>query len=256
MSSALRAFCQNALEDFRRRVRTLLGVSLDPLQAGVPDPLDGWPATCHPITLQGYFGETLAALMVERFPPFAENGWQVPGYLFRFHVAAFQQLEKLRQTCEQAKAIPGRTGDDCLAFQRDARGSITKALVCEAKCTSRHASSLLSDAHCKLSEPLWKPVDLPQLIEVLMASANPDAASWIAPLRRLWLAEDPPANYERYDYLVYVCGRKPRARTAWLERNRAHRRYTANRRLEVVEVHFVGVSDLIQAVYGPEESTE
>jgi hypothetical protein len=130
------------------RLRDLAGITLDPL--GEPD--TGDPALEYPhklplSTLQGYFGEVFAGLIVENGSALGESGWQVPAFLFRTHAVAFEQLELMRQTGQPLKGVPGRTGDDCMAFRRDSQGNIIRTLYCEAKCTLGHDTSLIADAH-------------------------------------------------------------------------------------------------------------
>jgi hypothetical protein len=144
----LRSVVDEAHSDARLHLRQLAGTSLDPLGEGHRDldPADGYPYRLDLTTLKGYFGECFAGIVVQHFQPFGEP-WEIPAYLFRFHTVALQRLERVRQGVEVAGAIPGRPGDDFLAFQRDDAGEISKTLVGEAKCTSTHRADMISSAH-------------------------------------------------------------------------------------------------------------
>jgi len=249
---SLRSFVEKAHEDARRHLREVAGISLDPLQQPpTHDPVAGYPALLHMNTLKEYFGEVLTGLICEHFAPHDEDEWRVPAYLFRFHVVAFQELERIRQTGQAARTIPGRTGADCLAFVRDSHGRIIRTLCCEAKCTADHQSGMVRKAHEQLSDPLLLPVDLPQIIEVLEDRGSPEASEWVEALRQLWL-DDPDDSYERCDLVSYTCGRRPVRKSSWIQADRPHTRYSGGRRLEAVEIHLDGVEGLIGQIYGRE----
>ncbi len=249
----LSAYVQAAHADARRHLRELAAISLDPLEEIVEpafDPAYGYPEALHPETLKGYFGEIIAGYIAENFSPFGISEWCVPAFLFQMHKTAFEQLERLRQTGGIASRIPGRTGDDCVAFQRDAAGRIRRALACEAKCTASHDAGLIADAHEKISETFAKPTSIPQLIEVLKGrTGDPDAPIWTRALQRLWLQErgDP---FERCDMVSYVYGRKPIRDPTWMNTTAPHAKYTGGRRLEAVEIHLHDVEGVIRSVYG------
>jgi hypothetical protein len=158
---ALTAYVRNAHEDARRYLHELFSNTLDPFGTQSSfDPAEGYPELLEMKTLKGYFGEIFAGLIAEYFSPFGEDDWKVPVFLFRYHTVAFQELERIRQTGGKAKEIPGRTGDDCLAFQVNSEGEIIRYLYCEAKCTSGgHLPEKVALAHKKVSESAV--VDLP-----------------------------------------------------------------------------------------------
>jgi hypothetical protein len=226
--------------------------SLDPFhQPGEKDPAEGYPQQLHIQTLKGYFGEVFAGIVAESLNPFGNSDWEVPAYLFRFHIVEFQQLDLMNQTGNAAALRPGRTGDDCLAFRRNADGNIVATLFCEAKCTSDHDSGLIADAHEKSSLGNLLPVDLLQLIEVLEDSTEAAAPAWVNALRSLFLRSPNPGDeYERLDQITYICGRKPVAKSRWISPQHPHAKYTANRRLHIAEIHLSGVEALIREIYG------
>jgi hypothetical protein len=253
-ATELTLYMQKAHEDAKQHIRKVLGNSLDPLAPSTEvDPDEGYPQSLDMSTLKGYFGEVFAGLIAEHCAPFGENNWKVPAFLFRFHEAAFQHLELLRQTDTEPHPIPGRTGDDCLAFQMDNKGQINRSLFCEAKCTASHDSHLINDAHEKVSKAVL--VDIPRVIEVLLDSTDPDAPKWIEALKQLRLRPIP--EHERCDLVSYVCRRPgPGERRVRLPLDKPHRKYTARRRLEAVEVHLPDVESLIREVYGIKDLTE
>ena len=250
--AALKQIVHDAHEDSRKRLRDLLGESLDPLGENSAYPVNNYPQCLHPLTLKGYFGEIFAGIIVEHFRPHNEDKWEIPAYLFRHHLEAFRQLEQLHQDSRSIGIIPGRTGDDCLAFKRDDTGKITHSLVCEAKCTNGHDySNLLMEAHEKISEPNLKPLDLLQLIEILKSYDDNESKLWVNELRRLQLGKN-PIGYERCDLVSYVCGSVPRLarQTSWIHPpSNMPSSYTGKRRLETVEIHLHDVEGLIARVY-------
>ena len=251
----LKVLISNAHEDASRRLRSLANGSLDPLsRPGSRDPAEGYPGRLHINTLKGYFGEILAGAVAENFQPFGMNDWEVPAYLFRFHLVEFQQLDMMDQTGAPAGIRPGRTGDDCLAFRRSTDGSIMAALFCEGKCTADHDAGMISDAHEKSSLPNLLPVDLLQVIEVLEDSTDPAAARWVDALRILYMkGPNPGSSYERLDQVTYICGRRPVQKGPnWISAARPHAKYTAGRRLHVAEIHLNEVEELIKNAYGVE----
>lgn len=249
----LRRITQAAHEDAKRRLRHLAGFSLDPLgeNQNIEDPTIGYPEKLDIVTLQGYFGEIFAGIVAENYRHFGDDGWEVPAYPFRFHTVAFQMLEQWRQSENPSDAVkvPGRTGDDMLAFLRDQEGSITRSLVCEAKCTRNHEAKLISDAHEKAANPNLKPVDILNLIEILEDYDDCKSKTWVNALRELYY-RDASKNYERIDLVAYVCGQPPVRNKSWIPPDKPHQQYTAKRRLEAVEVHLNGVIKLVQDVYG------
>lgn len=183
--------------DLRRHLQ-----SLDPLGASVVEtsPVP-YPGALGLQTLKGYFGELLAGVCAELFRPFDGGPWKVPAYLFRFDIVAFQELERIRQGQPVKVAIPGRPGDDCLAFRRAADGHISATLICEAKCTHDHDAGMIADAHTKVSDTLRTPVDLPQLIEILGARSDDDSRSWANALSALLLTGQPD-HHEAFSFVL------------------------------------------------------
>lgn len=258
----LKKFVQNAHEDARRYLRKPLE-SLDPLeQLSASDLADGYPELLNINDLKGYFGEIFAGLIAEHFSPFGHS-WTVPAFLFRFHDMGFQRLEEHRQTGEEIKKTPGRTGDDCLAFQLGSRGQIVRSLVCESKCAKGRASATsIAEAHEKLSKDYPRPVDIRKIIEILADHDDPESAEWIDPLRQLLLRDpnelrDHNSGYERCDFVCYVCGSSPIRgnRRTWMSTTKPHEKYTGRRKLEAVETHLNNVDGLVREVYGKEDET-
>ena len=241
----LTLYIQKAHEDARNQIRKPILNFLDPL--GVlpsTDRAEGYPELLHLTTLKGYFGEIFAGIIAENFSPFDINDWKVPAYLFRFHLAAFQQLEYIRQTGIEATEIPGRTGDDCVAFQLNSEGEIIRGLYCEAKCNPASSRTVIKKAYAQVSKPAM--VDLLRMIEVLQDNDAPDAKRWINALFQLDFAPSP--QYERYDLVSYI-SRPPVRNDYWLPVDEPLIEYTGGRKLEAVEAHLTDIDELIQIVY-------
>lgn len=248
----LKQFLVDAHADAKSHIRAVAGISLDPLSpAPAFDPAAGYPEQLHEITLQGYFGEALTGLLVQLFPPFGLNDWEVPAFLFRFHNVAFEQLELAQQAGGRVGRIPGRTGSDCLAFRRESPTKIVSFLNCEAKCTQDHSSNIVADAHAQVGKGTARaPASILQVIDVLSGRQDQASKDWVEALRKFRMRPTVRPN-ERYDFICYVCGRRPTRRGSWLSRIGPHRKYSGGRNLEVVEVHINGVQGLITAAYQP-----
>lgn len=225
------------------------GISLDPLTVNSNcDITNGYPRLLPPETKMGYFGEVFAGIIAENFKPLGLDNWRVPAYLFRFHTVAFQYLESRHQGIKKSSKIIGRHGDDCLAFREDTQGNITQALVCEAKCLSQHVASSVKEAHEKISSAETLPIDLRNVMEVLCDRNDTESKKWHERLRKLYL-QNTFQNYERCDMVCYICGDSPKTRDSWMQKDKPHTEYRANRRLEAVEIHLNGVGSFVMDLY-------
>lgn len=246
----LKEIFNEAHDDARVRLRKVTDTSLHPLEHKDSfDPAQGYPELFDLTTLKGYFGEVFAGLIAENFHPFEEE-WKVPVFSFRYHEIAFDQLEMYRLTGEKLNTIPGRTGDDCLAFVLDNSNQINKVLFCEAKCTAKHKESMISDAHNKISSMNIIPVEIRRLIDTLNDYNDSGSQNWVNSLRELYIKGQ---QRERYDLVSYVCGKspvKPKTRKSWIPSSTPHNSYEGDRKLEAVEIHLTDVEDLIKEVYG------
>ncbi len=246
----LQRLAGEAHADAKNHWESLLGMSLNPIASDSGDraEMPAYPDSLHTTTLQGYLGELLAGLIAENFRPH-EIEWRVPAFLFSTHTVAVQSIERRRQLGGPARPIPGRTGDDALAFLVGEDGLISAWLWGEAKCTHDHNISLVHDGHAQLSTSIYLPVDLGQLIEILERRTDTDSHEWAARLRLLLLLDESAAP-PRYDMFVYVCGRGPVRRTDWLSTSGPAAEYTGNRPLEAVEVHLTeDFDDVLVATY-------
>ena len=245
------AYINHAHDGARQALRAPLEDSLHPLDHDTDvDPAFGYPHKLGGTALQGFFGEIIAGIIAENYVGDDEQEWEVPAYLFRTHVVAFQQLELMKQTDAWERQIVGRTGDDGLAFRRDEDGQIIAWLACEAKCTRNHSSTLIKDNHAKLSQAVTRPVDLLRLIDALKDYRDDDySRKWIASLRRYWWELSGKSSAERCDFSMYVCGVCPRRKSTWISISRPHKGYTSRRNLTCAEFHLVGVDDVIRSLY-------
>ena len=91
------AYLDAAFEDARRRIRRGFEDDLSPFSDPAPDPAANYPALLHRVTMQGYLGETLAVLAVERWGAHGHMDWIVPAFLFRLHDQEFQHLEAINE---------------------------------------------------------------------------------------------------------------------------------------------------------------
>ena len=253
----LQQLVHQAHEDARQNLRNLSGISqsLDFLEEketlGIDTKIiDDFPRYLELKTLKGYFGEIMAAVVAEHFNPLDED-WQVFAFPFRLHQTAYHALEKVRQEGGSAPTIIGRLGDDMLAFHCDDQGKIIRVLFCEAKCTANHSSNLIAEAHKKSSDSKLIPNDCLILVQILedYATSGSREEQWIKSLRRLWWYAKNPIH-ERCDLVTYICGLPPvQGSTVIIPKSAPHTDYTAERRLESVEIHLHDVDGLIEEAY-------
>lgn len=257
LRTEIRAYIEEALDDARRQIRSGFHDPLAPFAVPQPDPAANYPAALNRVTLQGYFGETLAVLAVEHWGAANHLDWEVPACLFRFHNQEFQHLDEINQAMADGQAHdrdaqgerrPGRTGDDALAFRRNAQNTITDVMTLEAKCLSQNRNAKVEEAHSKLSEAGSRPSGVRELVAILQDYDTPEADSWQQSLIEFWRSGYRTAA--RYDGVAYATGHVPAAgnRQAWLP-NQPHASYTANRHLEGIEFQFADLDRVIDGLY-------
>jgi hypothetical protein len=251
------AYIDHAHAGARQALRAPLEDSLHPLQHNTKvDPAFGYPHKFGDTALKGFFGEIIAGIVAEYYVRDDEYEWEVPAYLFRTHVVAFQQLEVMKQTDDWERQIVGRTGDDGLAFARDENGCIVAWLACEAKCTGNHSSELIRENHVKLSQSVTRPVDLLRMIEALKDYRDDEyARKWIDALRDYYWKVTNDSSAERYDFNMYVCGSCPKKNCTWIPTDAPHSSYTGGRNLTCAELHMVGIDEIIRSLYGRMDNT-
>jgi hypothetical protein len=257
LRAELRAYIDEALEDARQRLRRGFVDPLSPYNIPHPDPAANYPAVLNRITLQGYFGETLAVLAVEHWGAADRTDWQVPAFLFRSHEQEFQHLDEINQRLADgqphdpdadAERRPGRTGDDALAFRRNPQNTITDVMTLEAKCLSQNRNDKIEDAHRKLAAAGVRPNGIRELIGILQDYNTPEAKSWQQSLLELWCSGYRAAT--RSDGVTYVTGHIPArgARKAWLP-DQPYPSYTAARHLDGIEFQFADLDRIIDEMY-------
>jgi hypothetical protein len=254
----LLAYFQEAFDDARERLRSGFEDSLSPFADALLDPAANYPGVLHRKTLQGYLGETFAALAVEHWDIHDRDDWQVPALLFRFHDVEFQHLERINQRLRAGEVHdpdlveeqrPGRTGDDAIAFVKDARNTITHVLTFEAKCLSRHRAETLNEAHAKLNTGPSVPDSIRELIELLHHYDTVEAQAWQEALIKYRATGG--TRVARHDAVVYVSGHTPRAngRRSWMSPTTRNPAYTIDRELAGLEYHTDDLDGLIDILY-------
>ncbi len=255
----LLAYVDEALEDARRRIRRGFGDALSPFNDPANDPAANYPALLHRVTLQGYWGETLAILAVEHWGAHGHMDWAVPAFLFRVHVQEFQHLEAINERLlagqpydpdQEAEIRPGRTGDDGLAFRINGANAITDILTLEAKCLAQHNNAKIDDAHAKLASAGSRPSGVSELINLLDEYNTLAAQIWQQALLSFW--RDGYRVATRYDGVAYACGQipeRPQGRVAWMPVDAPHPAYTIARGLEGMEFQFEDMNTVVNTVF-------
>ncbi len=252
------SYIDEAFEDARRRIRRGFEDDLSPFRDAPNDPAANYPALLHRVTLQGYFGETLAMIAVEHWGVHGHMDWVVPAFLFRLHDQEFQHLEAINERLaagevhdpdRASERRPGRTGDDGLAFRINSEHTITDILTLEAKCLSQNNTAKIEEAHQKLAAGGLRPSGVRELINLLDEYDTPEAQAWQKALLNLWRSGYRTAV--RRDCVGYACGRVPvqAGRIAWLPTAAPHPAYTASRRLECMEFQFEDLASIINTLY-------
>lgn len=252
------AYIDEAFDDARWRLRRGFEDALSPFLNEIDDPAANYPALLHRVTLQGYFGETLATLAVEHWGAVGHTDWLVPALLFRFHDQEFQHLELINQRLRDGEAYnpdeaaalrPGRTGDDGLAFRVNAENIITDVLTLEAKCLSDNRPAKIQEAHEKLAAGGSRPSGIRELINILADYDTEQAQRCQQSLLQLW--QSGYRTVLRHDGVGYVCGSIPAQprRVAWLPVNAPHPAYNIFRNLEGMEFQFGDLATVINTLY-------
>ncbi len=249
-------YFSEAMEDARARLRSGFEDTLSPFGDSPLDPAANYPGALNRITLQGYLGETFAALAVEHWDIHGRNDWQVPALLFRFHDAEFQHLERINQQLRNGQAYnpdapaerrPGRTGDDAIAFVKDTSNRITHVLTLEAKCVLSHRANTLTDAHNKLNKGPSVPDSIRELVELLQHYDTSGAKKWQEALIKYRASGG--GHVSRYDAVVYVCGNRPNRRESWMSPRTVNAAYTISRQLVGLEYQVNDLNGLIDLMY-------
>jgi hypothetical protein len=245
-----------AFEDAKVRLRKGFEDPLSPFADPALDPASNYPRALHRVTLQGYFGETLAVLAVEHWGAHGHNEWSAPAFLFRFHDQEFQHLEIINERIrngeaydpdQEAELRPGRTGDHGLAFRMAADGRITDVLSLEAKCLSANRAQTIADAQSKLAAAGVLPSGVRELINILNDYDTPEARQWQEALIKY---RSNHASAGRFDGVSFACGRLPvPPRLAWMATDSPNATYTAQRSLEAFEFQFADLRGVIDLLY-------
>ena len=254
----LAEYVDEALDDARGRIRRGFEDSLSPFNDPANDPAANFPKLLNRITLQGYFGEILAAIAIEHWGAQGNFDWFVPAFLFRTHDQEFQHLESINERImrgedyepdDVAERRPGRTGDDCLAFRIDDQDSITDVIMIEAKCLTANNPAKMSDAHSKFSATENRLSGVRELVNLLSDYEAPEAQRWQTALLRLW--QERFSNAARYDGVLYACAQAPvrGTRVAWMPADAAHADYTGGRFLEGLEFQFEELAEMIDRLF-------
>lgn len=249
----LARYARDAHSDSVAEIRRITVGRLDTRQTSQRDQvLAAYPNACTDTTLKGYFGELMAGLVAEAFSPKGE-AWHVPAFLFHTHDLLFQELIRFVHVRDHVRQVVGHSGADCLAFSTTGNtASITRVLICEAKCSSTHRSDLIVDAFESLNSGTTESaqVSLVRIIDALHRRATPVARTWIGRLEH-FKDSGSMTDQSRDDLLTYVYGTRPRTAGARrIAQDAPNSAYTARRRLTATELSLdADVTALVRDVY-------
>ena len=243
-------FYEFAHSHAREIFRDGVGLSLDPVDAGIVD----YPRSMPLDSKMGFFGEGFCGLLAKVLELIGRRTWDIPMFLFPLHQAAEEHLFRLIYGDPVPQSIPGRTGNDFLAFCLNNSGRIEAILVGEAKCHQTFNLTESRNALQKLRAEGDVPVSLPQLKRLLEDSNDAGRFdSTIEQIETLLLrAHDEPTEViPRVDLFVYIYGApgvvnyiEPRI-TCPLEADMPD----SNRYLHIAEIHVPNVRALVSSLY-------
>lgn len=247
-----KAFYQ-AHQDFRNLIIDIYDANLDPLDSSDIQiekknflcKLDQFLTILDKRTLTGYFGEILTGLAVLSFSPFEITNWEIPVFLYRHHIHAYDTFEKFSQTGKIPKAVVGRAGEDNIAFLRDAQGNVIKELRCEAKCSLSHNPGLISDAHKRFDDATKTSPEIFRILQILRDYDDDESKKWADALKKHHWSKKEPLHL-----VFYVCGKTPVAKISWINKDAPHKNYKSSQNLQSIEVHLSDILGLIESIYG------
>lgn len=254
----LKQIARQAFKDFQDLIIEVYDANLDPLDSPEVQEnkkqflkkLDQILSIFDTRTLEGYLGETLTGLVVLGFNPFGIADWEIPVFLYRHHIHAYDAFEKWQQGGKFPKAIVGRAGEDNIAFLRDSQGNIIKELRCEAKCSAQHSSNLITNAHEKFDDSTSVSPEIFRIILVLRDYQGAKPKAWVKALRNhRWTNLKKNASQNLICYVSGQVPQRPKGRTCWIDQSIPHSSYKSSRPLQVVEIHLNDVLNLVCAIY-------
>lgn len=201
-------------------------------------------------TLQGYLGEVFGGLIAVTQKPFNLD-WEIPVHLFSFHDTVFDWLDMYLQNTETSAEIPGRTGDDNLAFVRNENNEITAVLFIEAKCTLTHNPSLINDAHSSLSKGNIFPVSRDKIKQLLIEKGDSESLHFVDAINNIVKTQK-----NRFDMVSYLYSKKPERKHSWISQNEINRYYKENRNLVAAELRITDLQKSIDRIYRKGDSND
>lgn len=194
-------------------------------------------------TLQGYLGEVFGGLIAITQRPFNLN-WEIPVHLFSFHDTVFDWLDMYLQNAKTSAEIPGRTGDDNLAFVRNENNEITAVLFIEAKCTLTHNSSLINNAHSSLSKGNIFPVSRDKIKQLLIEKGDTESLHFVDAINNIVKTQK-----NRFDMVSYLYSKKPERKHSWISQHEINSYYKGNRNLVAAELCITDLPKSIAKIY-------
>ncbi len=201
-------------------------------------------------TLQGYLGEVFGGLIAITQRPFNLD-WEIPVHLFSFHDTVFDWLDMYLQNDETSAEIPGRTGDDNLAFVRNENNEITAVLFIEAKCTLTHNPSLINDAHSSLSKGNIFPVSRDKIKQLLIEKGDSESLNFVDAINNIVKTQK-----NRFDMVSYLYSKKPERKHSWISQSEINRFYKGNRNLVAAELCITDLLKSIDRIYRKGDSND
>lgn len=245
----LTPFYELAHKDAREKFNDVYGISLAPFNIHSPEL--SYPHSLSPQTKNGFFGEVFCAIVASRFRIHLSPNWRIPAFLFRHHQTAGEYLHRLGEGAPSNPSQIGRTGDDFLALTFDEHYRITNCLVSESKCHATFNVTHANEVFTKISSESINPTSLGQLKDILRDQNSIESLQMISGIDQILFRRQNPALHQRVDLFLYTFEtpnvvQYPPTRFSQTQKSSL---YTANRKLQTVELHFPNVMSFIEDLY-------
>lgn len=239
-----------AHHDARKRFNDVYGISLAPFN--ISNKIVSYPHSLPEETIKGFFGEVFCAIVALNFDIHLKEKWKIPAFLFREHSTAGQYLHRLGKNIKASGGELGRTGDDFLAIVLNNKFQITNCLVSESKCHEKFNITKAGEVFEKISDESISPTSLGQLKDIIREMKIDNLEEIIKGIDEIIFYDiNKPPKHKRIDLFLYAFenpGVKQYPPTR-ISDSKAHEKYTAQRKIQAVELHFPEMMKFIKELY-------
>jgi hypothetical protein len=264
---AMRTYFESAHRDAQKHLREVCRIDLHPV-ASTSRTIE-YPRCLPDNARKANFGEVLCGAVAEAYLMFGDKEVTVPVFLLRADDNVRNYLMRLRAG-GTVGLIPGRVGDDFIGFECGDDGRLTAVVVGEAKFRGNLPQSVYNDLMFgtsklvpskagksktvktqgvleKLSGEPDLPVSLFQIADILAEISRVDFEDIIVSIDEIAAGR---LVVPRRDFVLLVMGdRAVGTPPPYSSQTTRASQYTANRQLEIVELHIPDAQTWIDALY-------